>query len=180
MGRKITIDSATLMNKALEMIEAKWLFDLKAEQIDMILHPESIVHSFVEYRDGSVMAQLSPPDMRLPIQYALFHPERPAGPAKRLNWQALKCLNFSQPDFEAFPAPKLARRVLEEGGTTGAVLNAANEAAVERFLNGTLRFLDIASACQKVLEAHNFLSTPNLEELLAADRWARQEVEQWS
>lgn len=179
MGRKITIDSATLMNKALEMIEARWLFDLGGDQIDMIVHPESIVHSFVEFRDASVMAQLSPPDMRLPIQYALHHPRRPAGPAKKLDWKEFSRLTFSQPDFDAFPAPLLARRVLADGGTCGAVLNAANEAAVERFLAGSIAFQDIALACQEALANHTFISSPTLDELLAADRRTRQETSRW-
>src|SRR5262249_44193697 len=138
MGKKITVDSATLMNKALEVIEARWLFGLRAEQIDVIIHPESVVHSFVEFRDGSVLAQLSPPDMRLPIQFALTYPERVAGPARRLNWRELWAWHFEQPDDETFPALQLGYEVARRGGTCGAVLNAANEAAVGRFLAGEL------------------------------------------
>src|SRR5215831_10413040 len=136
MGAKITVDSATLMNKGLEVIEARWLFGLQPEQIEVIIHPESIIHSFVEFKDGSVLAQLSPPDMRLPIQYALTYPERWSGPARRMNWRELEALHFEQPDPEAFPALELGHEVARQGGTCGAILNAANEAAVSRFLAG--------------------------------------------
>jgi 1-deoxy-D-xylulose-5-phosphate reductoisomerase len=180
MGPKITIDSATLMNKALEVIEARWLFGLSPEQIDVIVHPESVVHSFVEFVDGSVLAQLSPPDMRLPIQLALLHPARAEGPARRLDWQALSALHFEQVDRATFAALDLGFEVARRGGTCGAVLNAANEAAVDRFLNGELAFLDIARACRAVLEAHDFEPRPTLARLLALDRWARQEVGRWT
>jgi 1-deoxy-D-xylulose-5-phosphate reductoisomerase len=180
MGPKITVDSATLMNKALEVIEARWLFGLRPEQIDVIVHPESVVHSFVEFADGSVMAQLSPPDMRLPIQLALLHPARIAGPAKKLDWQSLSALHFEPPDRETFQALDLGFEVARRGGTCGAVLNAANEAAVERFLAGGLPFLDIARCCRAVLDAHNYDPRPTLERLLALDRWARQEVVRWT
>ena len=180
MGPKITIDSATLMNKALEIIEARWLFQLRPEQIDVIIHPESIVHSFVEFADGSVLAQLSPPDMRLPIQYALLYPERVSGPAKRLDWQSLGSLRFEQPDRETFLALDLGFEVARQGGTCGAVLNAANEAAVGQFLAGTLGFLEIARCCRDVLNSHDFESAPTLGRLLALDRWARQEVSGWT
>jgi 1-deoxy-D-xylulose-5-phosphate reductoisomerase len=180
MGPKITVDSATLMNKALEVIEARWLFDLPPEQIDVIIHPESIVHSFVEFRDGSVLAQLSPPDMRLPIQYALNYPDRVSGPARRLDWKGLRALRFEQPDRATFSALDLGYEVARAGGTSGAVLNAANEAAVELFLDGRLAFLDIARVCKAVLDEHAFSPQPSLEELMAADRWARQEVSRWT
>lgn len=180
MGPKITIDSATLMNKALELIEARWLFDLRPEQLDVIIHPESVVHSFVEFLDGSVLAQLSPPDMRLPIQYALLYPERVSGPAKKLDWRSLSGLRFEQPDRETFQSLDLGFEVATRGGTCGAVLNAANEAAVGRFLSGTLGFLDIARSCRAVLDAHDFDPVPTLGRLLALDRWARQEVSRWT
>jgi 1-deoxy-D-xylulose-5-phosphate reductoisomerase len=180
MGPKITIDSATLMNKALEIIEARWLFHLPASRIDVIIHPESIVHSFVEFRDGSVLAQLSPPDMRLPIQYALEYPDRRPGPAKRLDWSSLRALHFEPPDRDTFPALDLGYQVADSGGTCGAVLNAANEAAVGEFLQGSLAFLDIARACKSVLAQHSFSPQPTLDELMAADRWARQEVYRWT
>jgi 1-deoxy-D-xylulose-5-phosphate reductoisomerase len=180
MGPKITVDSATLMNKALEVIEARWLFDLPPERIDVIIHPESVIHSFVEFKDGSVLAQLSPPDMRLPIQYALTYPERVAGPARRLNWRELSAWHFEQPDRETFPSLQLGYDVARRGGTCGAILNAANEAAVERFLGGELDFLDIPRAGRAALEAHNYSPTPTLAELAACDRWARQEVSRWN
>jgi 1-deoxy-D-xylulose-5-phosphate reductoisomerase len=180
MGPKITIDSATLMNKALEIIEARWLFGLTADQIDVIVHPESIVHSFVEYADGSVLAQMSPPDMRLPIQLALLHPLRMNGPAKKLDWQSLRQLHFEPPDRETFRALDLGFEVARRGGTCGAVLNAANEAAVDGFLAGRLPFLDIARCCRAVLDAHTYDPRPTLEGLLALDRWARQEVIRWT
>jgi 1-deoxy-D-xylulose-5-phosphate reductoisomerase len=180
MGPKITVDSATLMNKALEIIEARWLFNLPPERIEVIIHPESVIHSFVEFKDGSVLAQLSPPDMRLPIQYALTYPERVAGPARRLNWRELSAWHFEQPDHETFPALQLGFEVARRGGTCGAVLNAANEAAVQRFLAGELAFLDIPRACRAALDHHNFSPTPTLAELAGVDRWARQEVGRWT
>jgi len=179
MGPKITIDSASLMNKALEVIEARWLFDLRAEQIDVIVHPESIVHSFVEFLDGSVLAQLSPPDMRLPIQLALTHPSRCAGPARRLNWSEFRTLNFEPPDRETFQALELGFEVARNGGTCGAVLNAANEAVVARFLNCEVGFLDIARCARAILDAHHYDPAPTLESLWALDAWARQEVARW-
>jgi 1-deoxy-D-xylulose-5-phosphate reductoisomerase len=146
----------------------------------VIIHPESVIHSFVEFRDGAVLAQLSPPDMRLPIQYALTYPERVPGPARRLNWRELSAWHFEQPDHETFPAVQLGYEVARRGGTCGAVLNAANEAAVERFLKGDLDFLDIPRACRAALDHHNYDPTPTLEELHASDRWARQEVGRWT
>jgi 1-deoxy-D-xylulose-5-phosphate reductoisomerase len=180
MGRKITIDSATMMNKALEIIEARWLFDLRHDQIDVVVHPQSVVHSFVEYNDGSVMAQLSPPDMRLPIQYALTWPERCESPARKLDLSQALRLDFEPPDEQRFPALRLGREVARLGGTAGAVLNAANEAAVARFLAGELRFLEIAAACESVLMNHTFDASPTLEQLLRLDAWARQEVMRWT
>jgi 1-deoxy-D-xylulose-5-phosphate reductoisomerase len=180
MGRKITIDSATLMNKALEVIEAKWLFGLEASQIEVVVHPQSIVHSMVEFMDGSVIAQLSPPDMKLPIQYALTWPERVEGVSPRMDWKARFQLDFEPPDLERFPALALGFEVAARGGTCGAVLNAANEAAVERFLNHELSFCDIPRACRAVLEAHDFDPAPTLTELLRLDRWAREEILRWN
>src|SRR5262249_7283270 len=149
------------------------------EQIDVIIHPESIIHSFVEFIDGSVLAQLSPPDMRLPIQYALTYPERVGGPARRLNWAELGALKFEQPDRETFPALELGFEVARRGGTCGAVLNAANEAAVGLFLAGELSFLDIPRACRAILDHHHYSARPSLAELIAIDRWTRQEVVRW-
>jgi len=176
MGPKISVDSATLMNKALEIIEARWLFDLSAEQIAVVIHPQSIVHSMVEYRDGSVIAQLSPPDMKLPIQYALTWPERREGVAAKLDWSRAMELHFEPPDLERFGALRLGLEVAAAGGTAGAVLNGANEAAVAAFLDGRLSFCEIVPACQSILQNHNFDPNPSLEQVLEADRWARQEV----
>jgi 1-deoxy-D-xylulose-5-phosphate reductoisomerase len=179
MGKKITIDSATMMNKALEIIEARWLFDLPPSQIDVLIHPQSIVHSLVEFVDGSVLAQMSPPDMRLPIQYALTWPDRMDSPARRLDWTEALRLDFEPPDEDRFPALRLGREVAALGGTAGAVLNAANEAAVASFLAGELSFVEIVPACRSVLESHSFSPAPTLDELLAVDRWARQEISRW-
>jgi 1-deoxy-D-xylulose-5-phosphate reductoisomerase len=179
MGKKITVDSATLMNKALEIIEARWLFGLPSEKIEVIIHPESVIHSFVEFTDGSVLAQLSPPDMRLPIQYALTWPERHPGPARRLNWAELAELHFVRPDFDTFPALQLGYEVARQGGTCGAVLNAANETAVSRFLAGEIRFLDIVAVSRAVLNHHHYSAQPTLAELADVDRWARQEAARW-
>lgn len=180
MGPKITIDSATMMNKALEIVEARWLFGLKPEQIAVVIHPQSIIHSLVEFTDGSVIAQMSPPDMRLPIQYALTYPERWAGVSPTLDWSQATRLELFPPDFDAFPALELGFEVARRGGTAGAVLNAANEAAVQRFLNGSLRFSDIPRSCRDVLSSHDFHAQPSLSELLRWDRWARQEIERWT
>ncbi len=179
MGPKITIDSATMMNKALEIIEARWLFDVAPDRIVVVIHPQSIVHSMVEFNDGAVIAQLSPPDMRLPIQYALTYPERRKGPADKLDLTARMTLEFEPPDPERFPALDLGHEVARAGGTAGAVVNAANEAAVEGFLNGVLNFTEIVPACRSVLESHNFDPNPTLDELLKLDAWAREEISRW-
>jgi 1-deoxy-D-xylulose-5-phosphate reductoisomerase len=180
MGPKITVDSATMMNKALEIIEARWLFDIPVEQIDVVIHPQSLVHSLVEYRDGSTMAQLSPPDMKLPIQYALSHPQRWEGPAEQLDWSRPLQLDFFPPDPDRFPALELGRQVARQGGTAGAVLSAANESAVAEFLEGRLEFIEIVPACRAVLEQHNFEPEPSLDRLVQLDRWARKEIETWN
>ncbi len=180
MGPKITVDSATMMNKALEIIEARWLFDLSPEQIGVVIHPQSIVHSMVEYIDGSVIAQLSPPDMKLPIQYALTWPERRPGVAAKLDWGQIMELQFEPPDFERFGALKLGIETARAGGTAGAVLNGANEAAVAAFLDGRLGFHEIVPACRSVLENHNFNPNPTLQQVLELDGWARQEVLRWA
>jgi 1-deoxy-D-xylulose-5-phosphate reductoisomerase len=180
MGPKITIDSATMMNKALEVIEAKWLFGLRDDQIEVVVHPQSVVHSFVEFVDGSVIAQLSPPDMRLPIQYALTYPDRCECISPKLDWRQSFDWHFQPPDLDAFPALRLGFEVAARGGTCGAVLNAANEAAVARFLAGTLGFCDIPQACRVVLDQHNFDPTPSLTELLRRERWAREEITRWT
>lgn len=179
MGPKITIDSATLMNKALEVVEARWLFDLPAEKIDVMIHPQSIIHSLVEFVDGSTLAQMSPPDMKLPIQYALEYPHRRPAVAPRIDWRKRMQLELLPPDLERFPALELGFRAAREGGTAGVVVNAANEAAVGLFLAGELHFTEIVPACESVLAAHNFEASPSLAELEKLDRWARQEVENW-
>jgi 1-deoxy-D-xylulose-5-phosphate reductoisomerase len=176
MGPKITIDSATMMNKALEIVEARWLFGLEPDRIEVAVHPESIVHSMVEFCDGSIIAQLGTPDMRTPIQYALTFPDRRPCPAPRLSLSDLRQLKFEAPDFKRFPALRLGYYVAAKGGTCGAVLNAANESAVELFRQGAIGFCDIARHAERVLEDHEFKLAPTFEELLEADRWARNEV----
>jgi len=176
MGPKITIDSATMMNKALEIVEARWLFDLRPEQIGVVIHPESIIHSLVEFCDGSIMAQMSTPDMRTPIQYALTYPQRRPCPSPPLDFGAIRQLSFHPPDVQRFPALRLGYDVARRGGTCGAVLNGANEAAVELFRTGAIGFRDIARLTERALAEHDFNPTPTLKELLAADRGARLEV----
>jgi 1-deoxy-D-xylulose-5-phosphate reductoisomerase len=176
MGPKITIDSATMMNKSLEVIEARWLFDLPADAIEVVVHPQSIIHSMVEFEDGSVIAQLSPPDMRLPIQYALTYPRRLPCPSPGLDRTRPWDLQLQPADRERFPSLNLGFEVAAAGGTAGAVVNAANEEAVGLFLDGQIRFTDIVPACRKVLENHTFEAEPPLERLLELDRWARKEV----
>jgi 1-deoxy-D-xylulose-5-phosphate reductoisomerase len=179
MGPKITIDSATMMNKALEVIEARWLFDIPADRIQVVIHPQSIIHSMVEFVDGSVVAQLGPPDMKLPIQYALNYPHRLPGPADRVNWAKTHELRFEPADFDRFPALALGFEVARQGGTSGAVLNAANEAAVQSFLEGDLHFTEIVPACRSILEAHDYEANPTLQRLEELDLWAREEIHSW-
>jgi len=179
MGRKITIDSATMMNKALEIIEAKWLFGVSADQIDVVIHPQSVIHSMVETLDGSMIAQLSPPDMRLPIQYALTYPRSVVGATEMLDLTKNLNLSLLPVDRERFPAISLGFEVARVGGTAGAVVNAANEEAVGLFLQGRIRFTDIVPACQMALENHTFEQTATIDRLLELDRWARAEVRRW-
>jgi 1-deoxy-D-xylulose-5-phosphate reductoisomerase len=176
MGRKITIDSATLFNKGLEMIEARWLFGVDMSRVGVVVHPQSIVHSMVEFVDGSILAQLSTPDMCLPIQYALTYPERVASSRVQTQPAKLGNLTFEEPDPERFPAMGLARRAGELGGTLPAVLNAANEVAVEAFCKGNLRFDQISQAVAQVMERHQRTDHPTLDQILAADQWARRET----
>lgn len=176
MGTKITVDSATMMNKALEIIEARWLFDLAPDQIEVVIHPQSVVHSLVEFTDGAVIAQMGPPDMQLPIQYALTYPDRLSSPAGRLDLTSDFALEFSPPDMERFPALELGFEVAKVGGTAGAVVNAANEAAVQRFLSEEMAYTEIVPACRSVLENHEFDPTPTLDQLVRLDGWARAEV----
>ncbi len=176
MGRKITIDSATLFNKGLEMIEARWLFDIEMPRVQVVVHPQSIVHSMVEYVDGSVIAQLSTPDMCLPIQYALLYPDRVASERVQTNFAKIGQLTFEEPDTERFPALRLARRAGDVGGTLPAVLNAANEVAVERFCRRELGFTGITASVARVMDAHRVVDSPSLDQILEADRWARVEA----
>ncbi|MBM4007317.1 MAG: 1-deoxy-D-xylulose-5-phosphate reductoisomerase [Planctomycetes bacterium] len=173
MGRKITIDSATLMNKALELIEAHWLFGLPAERIEAIVHPQSLVHGFAEFRDGSVIAQLSPPDMKLPIQMALTWPDRHAGLARRLDWSTLRQLDFEPVDHARFPALRLAHEVIRRGGSAGATLNAANEVAVHAFLAGQIPFGRIAQVVQEALAELPDRPIQSLADAERADHEAR-------
>jgi 1-deoxy-D-xylulose-5-phosphate reductoisomerase len=173
MGKKITIDSATLFNKGLEMIEARWLFDIEMARVGVVVHPQSIVHSMVEFVDGSLIAQLSTPDMCLPIQYALTYPERAASDRVQTNFPKIGTLTFEEPDVERFPAIELARRAGEIGGTLPAVLNAANEIAVEAFVNRKINFPQITELVRRTMDAHEIISQPTLEQILAADAWAR-------
>ena len=176
MGPKITIDSATMMNKALEIIEAHYLFDVPVDQLDVLVHPESIVHSMVEFCDGSLIAQLGTPDMKTPIQYAITFPQRVPGIAEPLTWDAARRLSFEPPDYERFPALRLGHEAAERGGSCGAVLNAANEAAVERFRAGEIPFGRIAELAEQTLRRHRTMEAPTLADLLEADAWARHEV----
>ncbi|MEM8884215.1 MAG: 1-deoxy-D-xylulose-5-phosphate reductoisomerase [Planctomycetota bacterium] len=176
MGPKISIDSATLMNKALELIEAHWLFDLPADQLGAVVHPQSIVHSFVEFRDGSVMAQMGAPDMRVPIQYALTWPARRDAPFERFDPLTCGPLTFEEPDRERFGALDLADRVMEAGGTAGAVFNAANEVAVARFLEGAIPFPAIVETVGEVLERVPVTDASDLSRIIAADQAAREEA----
>ncbi len=177
MGRKITIDSATLMNKALEIIEARWLFGLPADRVSVLVHPQSIIHGMVELVDGSMLAHMGLPDMRMPIQYALGYPERAGGRCERLDLAKVGRLEFAEPDMERFPALALGYRVAEQGGTSGAVLNAANETAVEKFLAGHIGFTQIADIVQRVLARHDVVAHPDYGQVMAADEWAREEAE---
>jgi 1-deoxy-D-xylulose-5-phosphate reductoisomerase len=176
MGRKITIDSATMFNKGLEMIEARWLFDVGMERVGVLVHPQSIVHSLVEFVDGALLAQLSTPDMCLPIQYALTYPDRAPNDRVQTNFAKLGSLTFEEPDAERFPALNLARRAGEVGGTLPSVLNAANEVAVEAFVNRKINFLQITETVRRTMEAHQVVTHPTLEQILEADAWARREA----
>ncbi|MEI6083831.1 MAG: 1-deoxy-D-xylulose-5-phosphate reductoisomerase [Verrucomicrobiota bacterium] len=177
MGQKITIDSATLFNKGLEMIEARWLFDVEMDRVDVVVHPQSIVHSMVEFRDGSVLAQLSVPDMRYPIQFALTYPERVANSMPATDFAKIGTLTFENPDREKFPSLGLAQAAGRTGGTMPAVFNAANEVAVARFVAGQIKFLQIFETVERTMQAHRSVARPELAAILEADLWARNEAE---
>ncbi len=180
MGPKVTVDSATLMNKGFEAIELSWLFDTPVEDIDVVIHPQSIIHSMVEFADGSVKAQLSIPDMRFPIQYAIFHPSRmPNANLPRLDFLNIKggtALTFEKPDVDKFPCLSMAFETSRKGGTWPAVLSAADEVAVDRFLKGEIGFRDIPRIISDALGAHRGISDPSLDDILAADAWAREKA----
>ncbi len=181
MGRKVTIDSATLMNKGLEVIEAHWLFSFPFDSIEILIHPQSIVHSMVEFMDGSLKAQLSWPDMRLPIQYALSYPQRWSNSElPRLDWNKVQSLDFEPADHDKFPCLKLAMEAGKSGGTYPAVLCAADEVAVDHFLRRRISYTDIAKVVQKTLEQHQSIGQPSLEEILAAEDWAREYATRFS
>lgn len=179
MGAKITIDSATLINKALEIIEAKWLFGLRPEQIGVVIHPQSIVHAFVEFCDGSMVAQVAMPDMKLPIQFALTYPDRLDNAASHVHFADISSLTFLEPDTGKFPALELGYKAAREGGTLGAVLSAANETAVAAFLKDRLRFGEIVDVVGRVMADHRPLRTPTLSDVLDADTWARAKAESY-
>ncbi len=174
MGKKVTIDSATMINKGLEVIEARWLFDQEPDNIEVVIHPQSIIHSMVEFIDGSVKAQLGIPDMRVPISYALSYPERLSGHFNCMDFSNTLSLEFIPPDFEKFPALKLAYQVLNQGGTAPAVFNGADEAAVRLFLKKKIDFVTITEIVEKALQKHSVISNPSLEEILKANKWAKE------
>jgi 1-deoxy-D-xylulose-5-phosphate reductoisomerase len=176
MGKKITIDCATMINKGFEIIEAHWLFGVPADKVDVVIHPQSIIHSMVRYADGSVIAQLGLPDMRLPIQYALLYPERVDTGLPRLDLLDVGSLTFDRPDFNKFPALRLAYEAASTGGTMPAVLNAADEVAVGLFMQDRIGFLDIIRLVERAMEAHESVECPTLDDILEADRWAREMV----
>lgn len=177
MGRKITIDSSTMMNKGLEVIEAKWLFGVEMEQIEVVVQPQSIIHSMVEYEDGAVMAQLGTPDMKLPIQYALYYPERRFLPGDRLDFRTLSQITFEEPDMETFVGLKLAYVAGKIGGSMPTVYNAANEKAVEKFLNKEIAYLEIADIVETCMKEHNVVANPSLEEILRIESEVYEQIE---
>jgi 1-deoxy-D-xylulose-5-phosphate reductoisomerase len=179
MGAKITVDSATLLNKGLEIIEAHWLFDVPYERISAVIHPESIIHSMVQFVDGSLLAQCSYPDMRLPIQYALSHPMRWQNELRPLNFAEIGSLTFREPDEVRFPCLRLAKQAGQAGGTLTAVLSGANEALVYAFLQGRIKLGRISEGLEAALAAHTNILQPNLDEIIAADAWARRFVADW-
>lgn len=181
MGKKITIDSATMVNKGLEVIEAKWLFDVEPEQIEVVVQPQSIIHSMVEFEDGAVMAQLGVPDMRLPIQYALYYPRRVFLDGKRLDFSMLSEITFEKPDMEAFLGLRYAYDAVKTGGTMPTVLNAANELAVAKFLNNQIHFLEIYEMIQVCMEEHKVVENPTVEDILETEKWVYETIEsRWS
>jgi len=177
MGKKITVDSASMMNKGLEVIEAKWLFDMDINAIDVLIHPQSIVHSMVEFNDGALLAQMGVPDMKIPIAYALTYPERIINNIAPLNLAKVNNLEFYKPDTKKFPCLDIACKAGVDGGTAPAVLNAADEIAVQAFMQKKIRFIDLPKIIEKVLNAHIIIKNPSLDDILQADRWARMETQ---
>jgi len=173
MGNKITIDSATMMNKGLEVIEARWLFQVDYQDIKVVVHPQSVIHSMVQYKDGSILGHLGKTDMRIPIQYALTYPQRWANKLARIDFAQLAGITFEEPDMERFPCLKMAYEAGQAGATYPTVMNAANEVLVERFLHGEIGFMEIPRQIHRTLESHRPIANPNLDEILEADRWAR-------
>lgn len=176
MGHKITVDSATLVNKGLEVMEARWLFDVGLDDIEVVVHPQSIIHSMVEYADGGIIAQLGMPDMKLPIQYALFYPNRRPMNGKRVNFYELGSITFEKPDVETFTGLKLAMRAAREGGSMPTVFNAANEKAVSLFLQKKIRFLEIMDIIEMCMDAHKRIDEPGVEEILGAEQEAYEHI----
>lgn len=177
MGRKITIDSATMVNKGLEVIEAKWLFGVEASRIEVVVQPQSIIHSMVEFEDGAVMAQMGAPDMRLPIQYALYYPKRVYLDGKRLDFSQLTEITFQKPDLDTFLGLKYAYEAIETGGSMPTVLNAANELAVSKFLNKKIRFLEIYEMIRMCMDRHTLIENPTVEDILETERWVYETIE---
>ena len=177
MGHKITIDSASMVNKGLEVMEAKWLFDVEIEDVEVVVQPQSVIHSMVQFQDGAVIAQLGTPDMKLPIQYALFYPERRYLPGKRLDFGALTSIQFEKPDMQVFRGLAMAYQVGKEGGSLPTVFNAANEYAVARFLERKIQFLDIYQMIEMCVDAHKKIENPSLEEILEAEQWTYEYIE---
>ena len=177
MGRKITIDSSSLVNKGLEVIEAKWLFDVEIEQIEVVIHPQSIIHSMVEYVDGAIIAQLGTPDMKLPIQYALYYPERRFLPGERVDFSALSKLTFEKPDVDTFYGLRLAMEAGKAGGSLPTVFNAANELAVSKFLNRRIGYLQIPEIIEACMRAHKNIPNPSVEEILETERVVYEQIE---
>lgn len=177
MGQKITIDSSTMVNKGLEVMEAKWLFHVPIDQVEVVVQPQSVIHSMVEFEDGAVMAQLGTPDMKLPIQYALYYPERRYLPGERLNFSMLKELRFEEPDFENFPGLSMAYQAGRIGGSLPTVYNAANELAVSKFLHGKINYLDITEIIRMSMEQHKVKEQPSVEEILSAEQATYEYIE---
>ena len=177
MGQKITIDSSTMVNKGLEVIEAKWLFDVNVDQIQVVVQPQSVIHSMVEYEDGAVMAQLGTPDMKLPIQYALYYPERRYLPGDRLDFWKMGKLDFEKPDMETFYGLTLAYKAGREGGSLPTVLNAANELAVSKFLKREVKYLEIMEIIEDCMNAHKNIANPSLEQILQTEAETYERIE---